>query len=168
MPQETDSPTRPQIRYETPVPKVARIVLDRPEKRNAQGTVMTYALDQAMQRACQDDEINVIILAAEGDHFNAGHDLSGSEGGTPALEDRVTLWGQYGGAGWEGAYAREREVYLEITERWRNAPKPVIAEVQGAVISGGLILITDSIRPHCVSASGAWGRSGRSSSPYRL
>jgi enoyl-CoA hydratase len=129
------------VRYEAAAPKVARIVLARPEKRNAQGTVMTYELDAAMRRACEDDEISVIILAAEGDHFSAGHDLSGSEGGVPKPEDRVTLWGQYSGPGWEGAYAREREVYLEITERWRNAPKPVIAEVQGAVISGGLMLM---------------------------
>lgn len=133
--------SRTQVRYETPAAKVARIVLDRPEKRNAQGTVMTYELDHAMRRACQDDDISVIILAAEGDHFSAGHDLSGSEGGTPPAEDRVTLWGEYGGPGWEGAYSREREVYLEITERWRNAPKPVIAEVQGSVISGGLMLV---------------------------
>jgi enoyl-CoA hydratase len=28
-----------------------------------------------------------------------------------------------------------------MTERWRNAPKPIIAEVQGSVISGGLMLI---------------------------
>lgn len=132
---------RPQVRYETPAPKVARIVLDRPEKRNAQGQVMTYQLDKAMQRACQDDGVSVIILAAQGDHFSAGHDLSGSEGGTPAEADRVTLWGQYGGPGWEGMYTREREGYLEITERWRNAPKPVIAQVQGAVISGGLMLM---------------------------
>ena len=33
------------------------------------------------------------------------------------------------------------EIYLEITERWRNAPKPVIAEVQGSVIAGGLMLM---------------------------
>ncbi len=132
---------RPQVRYEIAAPKVARIILDRPEKRNAQGTVMTYQLDAAMRRACQDDDISVIILAAEGDHFNAGHDLSGTEGGTPDPDKRVTLWGEYGGPGWEGAYSREKEVYLEITERWRNAPKPVIAEVQGAVISGGLMLM---------------------------
>ncbi len=43
-------------------------------------------------------------------------------------------------AGWEGFYAREKEVYLEITERWRNAPKPTIGEVQGAVVAGGLML----------------------------
>ncbi|RYE70253.1 MAG: enoyl-CoA hydratase [Rhizobiaceae bacterium] len=132
---------RPQIRYETPFPKVARIVLDRADKRNAQGTVMTYQLDAAMRRACQDDSISVIVLAAEGDHFSAGHDLSMSEAPAAAEAERVTLWGQYGGPGWEGMYAREREVYLEITERWRNAPKPVIAAVQGSVISGGLMLM---------------------------
>jgi len=132
---------RPQVRYETPAPKVARIVLDRTDKRNAQGTVMTYQLDAAMRRACQDDDISVIILAAEGDHFSAGHDLSMSEPIAAPEGDRVTLWGQYQGPGWEGMYAREREVYLEITERWRNAPKPVVAAVQGAVISGGLMLM---------------------------
>jgi enoyl-CoA hydratase len=138
---ETQIGRRPQVRYEVAAPKVARVVLDRTEKRNAQGTVMTYDLEAAMRRACQDDEISVIILAAGGDHFCAGHDLSGTESGTPALEDRVSLWGEYDAPGWEGAYTREKEVYLEITERWRNAPKPVIAEVQGSVISGGLMLI---------------------------
>ena len=130
-----------QVRYEQPAPKVARIVLDRPDKRNAQGRVMTYQLDAAMLRACQDDSVSVIILAASGDHFSAGHDLSMSEMGHPPEESRVTLWGQYDAPGWEGIYTREREGYLEITERWRNAPKPVIAEVQGSVISGGLMLM---------------------------
>lgn len=132
---------RPQVRYEVVAPKVARITLDRPKKRNAQGKVMTYQLDMAMKRACFDDDISVIILAAEGDHFSAGHDLSGSDGSEPAVDDRTTLWGEYDGAGWEGIYSREKEIYLEITERWRNAPKPVIAEVRGAVIAGGLMLM---------------------------
>lgn len=132
---------RPQVRYEEPAPGVARIVLDRAERRNAQGTVMTYQLDDAMRRACQDDAIRVIVLAAEGEHFSAGHDLSMSEPPAAEVADRRTLWGQYDGPGWEGMYTREREVYLEITERWRNAPKPVIAAVQGSVISGGLMLM---------------------------
>jgi enoyl-CoA hydratase len=134
-------PEQQQVRYEQPSAKVARIVLDRPGKRNAQGTVMTYQLDAAMRRACEDDEVSVIILAASGDHFCAGHDLSMTEPPSAPPEDRVTLWGQYDGPGWEGMYTREREVYLEITERWRNAPKPVIAAVQGSVISGGLMLM---------------------------
>lgn len=130
-----------QVRYETPAPQVARLVLDRAEKRNAQGTLMTYDLDAAMRRACEDDEISVIVIAAEGDHFSAGHDLSMGEPMAGEPEERVTLWSQYDAPGWEGMYTREREVYLEMTERWRNAPKPVIAAVQGSVISGGLMLM---------------------------
>jgi enoyl-CoA hydratase len=132
---------KPQVRYEMAADKVARIVLDRAEKRNAQGLEMTYQLDAAFRRACEDDAVSVIVLAAEGDHFSAGHDLSMTDTRPPAPEERVTLWGQYGAPGWEGLYSRERETYLEITERWRNAPKPVVAAVQGSVIAGGLMLM---------------------------
>lgn len=130
-----------QLVYEEPAPKVARILMNRPSRRNAQGTTMTYELDDAFKRACHDDEINVIILAGVGDHWSAGHDLSGEEPDNPSPEQVVGLWGDYGGKGWEGPYAREKEIFLEITERWRNAPKPVIAEVQGSVISGGMMLV---------------------------
>lgn len=137
-----EHPTYTQVIYETPAPKVARIVLNRPEKRNAQGLVMTYELDAAIRHACHDDDISVIILAAAGDHFNAGHDLSMTERAQPTPEESIGLWGQYEvGNGWEGAYSREKELYLDVTERWRNAPKPIIAEVQGSVIAGGNMLV---------------------------
>lgn len=129
-----------QIRYEAPAERVARIVMDRPAQRNAQGTVMTYELDAAFKHACHDDQVSVIILAGDGPHFNAGHDLSGSERLMPTPEESVGLWGDYEAPGWEGRYSREKEVYLEMTERWRNAPKPTIAEVQGACIMGGNML----------------------------
>lgn len=129
-----------QVIYEVPAPKVARIVMNRPSRRNAQGVTMTYDLDNAFKRACHDDQINVIILAATGDHFNAGHDISGEAPIDPSAEQLVGLWGCCSGKGWEGGYSREKEIYLEITERWRNAPKPTIAEVQGSVISGGVML----------------------------
>jgi enoyl-CoA hydratase len=130
-----------QLIYEEPAPKVARIVMNRPSRRNAQGITMTYELDDAFKRACHDDKINVIILAAAGDHFNAGHDISGEGPQNPPHDKIAGLWGgDYGGPGWSGAYAREKEIYLEITERWRNSPKPTIAEIQGSVISGGIML----------------------------
>lgn len=133
--------TYEQVLYEEPAPKVARIVMNRPNRRNAQGITMTYDLDAALKRACHDDAINVIILAASVDHFNAGHDISGEGPRNPAPDQVTGLWGGgYGGPGWSGAYAREKEIYLEITERWRNAPKPTIAEIQGSVISGGIML----------------------------
>lgn len=130
-----------QVLFERPAPHVARIVMNRPERRNAQGVVMTYELDDAFRRACHDDEISVIILAGAGDHFNAGHDLGLDEPPDPTAENSRGFWGQFGAKGWEGTYARERELYLDLKERWRNAPKPTIAEVQGAVVSGGLALV---------------------------
>ena len=42
--------------------------------------------------------------------------------------------------GAEGAMAVEEEIYLQMCRRWRNIPKPMIAEVQGACIAGGLML----------------------------
>ncbi|WP_085811032.1 enoyl-CoA hydratase [Sphingomonas sp. TZW2008] len=126
-----------QVRYETPAPRVARIVLHRAEKRNAQGAAMTHALDDAFTRAARDDDVSVIILAAEGDHFCAGHDLSDGPLDPAAARG---AWGDFGGAGWEAGYSRERALYLDITERWRNLPKPTIAAVQGIAIAGGVML----------------------------
>jgi enoyl-CoA hydratase/carnithine racemase len=63
------------VLYETPIPKVARIVLNRPEARNAQNTQLLYDLNAAFDVAAQDDEISVIVLAANGPHFSSGHDL---------------------------------------------------------------------------------------------
>ena len=75
-----DNPT--QVRYEVPSEGIARVSLARPEARNAQGMQMTYALNEAFDRAAHDDAIKVIILAALGPHFSAGHDLGGDHGKT--------------------------------------------------------------------------------------
>jgi len=129
-----------QVRYETPAPGVARIVMSRPEQRNAQGLEMTYELDRAFRHACHDDSVSVIVLAGDGPHFSAGHDLGDAQRYWPTAEESLGFWGQYQAPGWEGHYAREHELYLDITERWRNLPKPSIAEVQGACIMGGNML----------------------------
>jgi enoyl-CoA hydratase len=44
-------------------------------------------------------------------------------------------------AGPEGHWAFEEEVYFNLCWRWRNLPKPTIAQVQGKVIAGGLMLV---------------------------
>ena len=129
-----------QVLFEHPAPRVARIVMNRPRQRNAQGVTMTNELDDAFHRAAHDDDISVIILAGAGDHFNAGHDLGLDEPTDPSAESARGLWGQFDAAGWEGTYSRERELYLDAFERWRSIPKPTIAEVQGAVVSGGIAL----------------------------
>lgn len=130
------------ILYETPASHVVRITLNRPDSRNAQDTSLLYALNDAFDRAARDDDSKVIILAAAGPHFSSGHDLR--EGGTIAEQmapfDPVGTWCGFGCAGAEGRMAREKEIYLGLSERWRNIPKPTIAQVQGKCIAGGLML----------------------------
>ena len=132
----------PSIRYENPAPKVARIWLDRADARNAQDTKLLYELNDAFDRAAQDDDISVIVLAAEGPHFSSGHDLR-ERGGLAVMRSRRTVgtWCGFGCAGAEAQMAREKEIYLGFCERWRNIPKPTIAAVQGKVIAGGLMLV---------------------------
>jgi enoyl-CoA hydratase len=121
---------------------VAVVTMNRPDYRNAQNSVMTYALDAAFRRAVDDDRVNVIVLAGAGEHFSAGHDI-----GTPARDHHVSYdnravlwWDHVGKPGGDQRYAREMEVYLGMCRRWREIPKPTIAMVQGACIAGGLML----------------------------
>ncbi len=127
------------LRYEQPDPRVARIVLDRPESRNAQNRRMTYELNEAFDRAAQDDGVKVIILAAEGPHFSSGHDLRDTTLGDHF--EPVSTWGGFSQPGAEGYMAWEEEVYLGMCWRWRNIPKPTIAAVQGKAIAGALMLV---------------------------
>jgi enoyl-CoA hydratase len=139
---DVDDTTEELVLYETPAPKVARLVLNRPDARNAQNTDLLYALNDAFDRAAHDDEISVIILAANGPHFSAGHDML-EKRMYHALDDRrlVGTWGGFHGAGAESTMAREKELYIGMCERWRNIPKPTIAAVHGKVIAGGLMLV---------------------------
>lgn len=128
--------------YEQPAPQVARIVLNRPETRNAQDTKMLYELNDAFNVAARDDNIKVIILAANGPHFSSGHDLREPHPYQTMLQyETVGTWCGFTCAGAEAQMAREKEIYLGFCERWRNIPKPTIAAVQGKCIAGGLMLI---------------------------
>ena len=130
------------ILYEVAAPKVARITLNRPEARNAQNTRLLYELNDAFDLAAQDNDVSVIVLAGNGPHFSAGHDLrEAAEDADLTLYDTVGTWCGFGCAGTESHMAREKELYLGFSERWRNIPKPTIAEVQGKVIAGGLMLM---------------------------
>lgn len=130
------------ILYEVPEPGIARIVLNRPETANAQDTRFLYELNAAFDRAAHDEEIRVIILAANGKHFSSGHDL-GEKNWHAAMHDYPTLGTMCGFTckGAEAQMAREEEIYIGFSERWRNIPKPTIALVQGKVIAGGLMLM---------------------------
>ncbi|MGH7803786.1 MAG: enoyl-CoA hydratase [Candidatus Binatia bacterium] len=132
---------RTMILTERPAEGIARIVLNRPEARNAQDTRFLYELNDALDEAAHDPTVKVIILAANGPDFSSGHDLR--ERGHLETQDEfrpVTTQAGYHAPGAEGRMAREEEVYLGFCERWRTIPKPTIAAVQGRCISGGLML----------------------------
>jgi enoyl-CoA hydratase len=129
------------VTYETRG-RVALVTMNRPDYRNAQNSAMTYALDRAFTAAVEDDDVKAIVLAGNGKHFSAGHDI-----GTPGrdvdahYENRAVLWWDHvRKTGGDQRFAREMEVYLGMCRRWREIPKPTIAAVQGACIAGGLML----------------------------
>ena len=121
--------------------EIAVLTMNRPKYNNAQNGAMTYALDSAFKAASFDDNIKVIVLRGAGKHFSAGHDI-----GTPGRDidqpqERVSMWWDHTNKpGGEFLYVREQEAYLGMCRRWRDIPKPTIAQVQGACIAGGLML----------------------------
>lgn len=127
------------IRREDPAPGVARIVLARPEARNAQDPVLLYQLDDAFTAAAADDEIKVILLAGDGPDFSAGHDLRA--GSTMPCSAVATMEGAFAAPAAEGHFAFECEAYLGLCRRWRNLPKPTIAEAHGRSIAAALMLL---------------------------
>ena len=128
------------IRYEELGAGVVRVVLDRAETRNAQDKRMLYELNDAFDRAGADDDVRVVVLAADGPHFSSGHDLR--DAGSPMAPFRpVSCWGGFELPGAEGWMAVEEEIYLGLCWRWRNFPKPTIASVHGKTIAGGLMLV---------------------------
>ena len=135
----TETPST--VAYTMSAPGVVRIALDRPDKGNAQNTQMTYDLNGALMRAAHDEAVKVIIIAGVGKHFSTGHDLK--DHGHDSVVQANPPMGVYGDidtSNVAGYFAWEREVYLDTCRRWRAIPKPVIAEVRGACIGGGLML----------------------------
>ena len=118
---------------------IAVVTLDRPEMRNAQNNRMTYEMNACFDNAVRRSDVKVIILQADGPHFCSGHDLKETE--KVGSFDLVFPVAGLDGQGQEAMMAGEEEVYLNMTWRWRNLPKPLIAAAQGKTIAGGLPLL---------------------------
>lgn len=122
--------------------RIARIWLNRPDAHNAQSRGLLIQLDEAFLRAEADDTVRVVILAARGRNFSAGHDL-GSE---LAIAERSQLPSFRINGGTrdpiaEKIYLQEWHYFFQNTCRWRDLRKITIAQVQGNAISAGLMLI---------------------------
>ena len=136
-----------QVAYETlDEGRIVRIWLNRPEAQNAQSRTLLVQLDEAFSRAEADDQVRVVILAARGKNFSAGHDL-GSEAALlerrpgPAQHPTFRSHGATVPAIAERTYLQEWHFFFENTRRWRDLRKITIAQVQGNAISAGLMLI---------------------------
>ncbi len=112
---------------------VFKITTNRPEVLNAQSRILLEELDDAFNAAVDDKDVKVIILAGAGKHFSAGHDL----GSPQEMEDQKKTPLE---PGFKGEYRRLWERFFENTMRWRDLPKPTIAQVQGYCIMGGMMI----------------------------
>jgi 2-(1,2-epoxy-1,2-dihydrophenyl)acetyl-CoA isomerase len=68
---------------------VLRLVLDRPEKRNALDDTMVAAMIAAVERAGTDEAVRVMLLTGRGDHFCGGFDIVGRNAASSGARPRV-------------------------------------------------------------------------------
>src|SRR4029079_3734585 len=100
---------------------IARITLNRPEKRNAITREMMSALRDALQQSAEDSAVRVLLIRGVGKDFCAGLDLSevlkSAEDGNEALASARRLG----------------DLYIAM----RRHPKPIVAAVHGRALGGG-------------------------------
>lgn len=103
------------------------LTLNRPAAFNALSEEMLAALQAALDRVASDEQARVVVLAAQGKAFCAGHDLKQMMA-TPEL------------AYYQKLFAQCSRVMLAI----QNLPVPVIAKVQGLATAAGCQLVAQS------------------------
>lgn len=120
------------IRYEVSTGDdqgIAKITINRPKKRNAFRPQTLFELQDAFNRARDDDSVGVIILTGQGDWaFCSGGDqvIRGDDG--------------YIGDDDIAAKGIGRLNVLDLQVQIRRTPKPVIAMIAGYSIGGGHVL----------------------------
>jgi len=109
---------------------VLRLTLNQPEKKNAFSPEMVGDLRAAIDAACTDDDVRVLVITGAGDAFSAGGDLGRwsrevADGGTPSAFDRMNRLQQ-------GTHRLARSIEM--------LDKPLIAAVNGAAAGAGMDL----------------------------
>ena len=110
---------------DTPVPGVTRLTLNRPDSFNALSADMMTALQVALDDASKDNACRVVVLAAAGRAFCAGHDLREMS----AQPDLVF---------YQQLFAQCSRMMLTV----QAMPQPVIAQVQGIATAAGCQLVS--------------------------
>ena len=117
------------ILYEKNGP-IAYVTLNRPEKLNALSDDLQLEVRQVLEDAgWGDDEIRVIVLKAAGRAFSAGFDITtGASEHAAARRERFLQGKGFSASAWWDVF-------------WNN-PKPIIAQIQGFCVAGGLATAT--------------------------
>lgn len=106
---------------------LAIVTLNRPEKRNAMNGAMIQELDQLLIKMAQDQTVKVLLIKGNGEHFCAGADISWMKTiGTQTKEDNQ----------------RDAEALANLLHHLYEFPKPTIAVAQGAVLGGGMGILS--------------------------
>ena len=103
---------------------VVRLTLNRPQAYNALSEALLGALQLEIDSIANDESVRVVVLAAEGKAFCAGHDLR---------EMRAAPSQEY----YERLFAQCSRMMLSLT----RLPVPVIARVQGIATAAGCQLV---------------------------
>jgi methylglutaconyl-CoA hydratase len=106
---------------------IGRIVLNRPDKRNALSAELISELHDAVRASAIDPAVRVVLLTGAGADFCSGADLSGLQRAFAA------------GALDQMADARN---FAELFQDMRRHPRPVVAAVRGRALAGGCGLAT--------------------------
>lgn len=106
---------------------IARITLNRPDKRNALNDELVSEFKDALRSAGQNETVRVVLVTGAGKDFCSGADLASLQ--------RISQ------AGVEGSLASAR-VMGELFVEMRRYPRPIIAAVRGRALAGGCGLAT--------------------------
>ena len=113
-------------------PRIARLLLNRPERLNAINDDMPGEIRAAVDWAVADDEVHVIVVEGAGKGFCGGYDLAAT------AEQHIEHPCQQESAPWDPAldYRTMKRYTEDFMSLWR-CPKPTIAQVHGAAVAGG-------------------------------
>jgi enoyl-CoA hydratase len=118
-----------KIIVDDPLPRVRRITLNRPDKRNPLSNALRAELFHALETADQDPAVRVMIIRGAGPCFSAGYDLASD------VSQDQPFYTAGGSGNWP------RHVVEGFFRIWDLA-KPVIAQVHGYCLAGGTELAT--------------------------
>lgn len=108
---------------------ILRLTLNDGARRNPLSEAMLAALASAFEAAGRDPAVRVIVLAANGPAFSAGHDLKEMTAGRDAPD------------GGRAYFTKVMTQCSSVMQAIVTCPKPVIAEVQGIATAAGCQLV---------------------------